>query len=289
MTDLGKRVYWYLQNFFKKRKHLSKMKIMLEVHAAEHCNLNCSGCSHYSPLAEPSFCDTDRLETSLKKLHYFQDIVERFHILGGEPLLNSRLAEIIDLVGKYMDKVPVRIITNGVLLLQPDKLPDGFWEACRRNKVLISVSRYPISLDYDRMAEVCRQQGVDFDIFADRTDKTSHLAWYQWRLNEKGSGCIEYKVRPLKIVRCYRRCLQIVGNRLYPCAQSAYVHHLNKKYGTDFKIKKDDYLEIDKLKDKQQLRRLFLNAVPFCQYCPKTKTITDWKPSRFSREEWVEQ
>ncbi|MBR5637205.1 MAG: hypothetical protein IKW81_09780, partial [Pseudobutyrivibrio sp.] len=66
----------------------------LEYHVADHCNLNCSSCVHFSPLVkEPTFTDFDKLECDLmqlkRKVHYFDAI----RILGGEPLLNDRLSD----------------------------------------------------------------------------------------------------------------------------------------------------------------------------------------------------
>ena len=32
---------------------------VLEVHVVNHCNLNCAGCNHFAPLADPWYIDVD--------------------------------------------------------------------------------------------------------------------------------------------------------------------------------------------------------------------------------------
>ena len=40
----------------------------LEYHITDHCNLNCAGCSHFSPLAKPWFVDPDTFEEEWKEV-----------------------------------------------------------------------------------------------------------------------------------------------------------------------------------------------------------------------------
>ena len=276
----------YLRLFIRNFRKLYKKKIILEVHAAEHCNLKCSSCSHFSPLAEPGFCDTKVLEKCLKKLQYFQDDCEVFNILGGEPLLNPQICEIISLCRKYMDHTEICLVTNGILLLQPDKLPDGFWETCHETGIIINVTRYPIGLDYDKIKTLCLEKKVRLKLDVDRGD--TGTGWLRWRLNEKGGGCRSYKYKIFKANLCQKRCLNIVGERIYPCNRVAHSRYLNKYFGTQFKIRKGDYIEIDKLKNRRQLIKLKMLAVPFCNYCPGEGTRVSWKPTRYEKEEWLE-
>ena len=61
----------------------------LEHHIVDHCNLNCGGCSHFSPLADPWFEDFDTFKKDFLQLY---DIthgnVGVIRLMGGEPLLH---------------------------------------------------------------------------------------------------------------------------------------------------------------------------------------------------------
>ena len=48
---------------------VSKDKIRFIVDIVDHCNLNCKGCGHFSPLAPKSFLDIETFETDLRRLN----------------------------------------------------------------------------------------------------------------------------------------------------------------------------------------------------------------------------
>lgn len=63
-----------------------------EFHLAEHCNLNCIGCTHFSPLAEPEFLEVEDFRNDIERLSYLTGGNARFiNLLGGEPLLHPEI------------------------------------------------------------------------------------------------------------------------------------------------------------------------------------------------------
>ena len=56
--------------------------------------------------------------------------------------------------------------------------------------------------------------------------------------------------------------------KLYPCSPVAFIRHLNKKFNTNFIVAKDDYLDIYKIKNLNEIEE-FLNKprFTFCNYC----------------------
>ena len=83
-------------------------KIYVEI--TNICNLNCSFCSKYNlKKKEMSLQEFDKV---LSKIRQYTDTIY-LHV-KGEPLLHSKLEEILTLTKKY--KVNVRITTNGTLL-----------------------------------------------------------------------------------------------------------------------------------------------------------------------------
>lgn len=68
----------------------------LEFHIADHCNLNCKACEHYSGLVkEPHFPNLKKFTRDFERLHEFIDDIGKIRILGGEPLLNPEVNECI--------------------------------------------------------------------------------------------------------------------------------------------------------------------------------------------------
>ena len=47
---------------------LKRMPMRLEFVVTDYCNLNCRGCTHYSPLAPREFEQLERLSLSMKQL-----------------------------------------------------------------------------------------------------------------------------------------------------------------------------------------------------------------------------
>jgi cyclic pyranopterin phosphate synthase len=86
----------------------------LEVHVVDHCNLDCVGCSHESPLMSRRIENPDRLSRALSELwkYYRAPLVK---LLGGEPLLHPNIDAIIRVV-KARTGARLRLVTNGTLL-----------------------------------------------------------------------------------------------------------------------------------------------------------------------------
>ena len=85
----------------------------LEYHIADHCNLNCKACEHYSGLvSEPHYPDLEKFSSDLCKLHEFIDDIGTIRILGGEPLSQYNLfltAMIIQTVKEHLPQVSIWI------------------------------------------------------------------------------------------------------------------------------------------------------------------------------------
>ena len=113
----------------------------LEFHVADHCNLNCKACEHYSGLVkEPRFTDLKSFTRDLERLHEFIDDIGFIRILGGEPLLNPEINEYIKLSRRLYSQTIIHVVTNGILL---PKMPEDFFETLRRCNAAITISFYP--------------------------------------------------------------------------------------------------------------------------------------------------
>ena len=74
---------------------MNKMRgpfISFEYHLADHCNLNCKGCDHFSPIAETKLTEFTQFKKDINRMsELFEKKAKSIHILGGEPLLNPEI------------------------------------------------------------------------------------------------------------------------------------------------------------------------------------------------------
>jgi cyclic pyranopterin phosphate synthase len=108
----------------------------IEVHVVAHCNLRCRGCNHASPDLAREFVEPEAIREDLAHAVRLGLRSNVLRLLGGEPLLHPKLAEIIRIAREAGISKKIHVVTNGVLL---DRKPPELW-----NEVdLIVVSLYP--------------------------------------------------------------------------------------------------------------------------------------------------
>ena len=71
----------------------------------------------------------------------------RVIFIGGESLLHPRLYDIVRLTAKYVTGEKY-LCTNGVLL---SSMPDKFYQLCAETDTIISITMYPIDLNWDEI------------------------------------------------------------------------------------------------------------------------------------------
>ncbi|MCH5172285.1 MAG: radical SAM protein [Erysipelotrichales bacterium] len=263
--------------------HLLIDTVTLDIHLVEHCNLNCIGCLHYSPIAKKSFLDSRNLESSLKSL-YRKKIYKRFKViqlLGGEPLLHPDICELIKITKKYFPNnyFTIKLVTNGILL---HAMNEEFWEICKNEGITISITVYPIALNYQGLKQLCVSKKVSFEFFGDRRTNGS---WEQTRLKMQNKNNYKLKKNYFKCFYC--NCLQLKDNKIFTCPQSAYIQHLNNRFGLNLNNEKGDFIEIAQLNFITYL--IFrLKSKPFCRYCNVPNNKIKWEQSTKKIEEWVQ-
>ena len=267
-----------IRNAIATARHRLNHPLHIEFNLTDYCNLNCKGCSHYSPLAPKEFENLESVEKSMRKISEAANSqkIEAVFLIGGETLLYPRLIEAMEMARKYFPWAKLSVFTNGLLI---PKMDDEFWQKCRETDAVLAVTRYPVKFDYDAIVEICRQNGVEAEIFGDRGNENS---FFRLPLDpeKKQKGWLSH------FRCCSFGCITVDHGRIFPCSTSACVGHLNNRFGTDFRWVKGDYIEVDELEDVNQILRLRDHPVPFCGYC-KRQTPTPFETSKRVKEEWV--
>ena len=70
--------------------NVDKNQIRFIVDIVDHCNLNCKGCGHFSPLASESFLDIETFENDFmsdEEIDFHQDFFPKIDIIKFTDLL----------------------------------------------------------------------------------------------------------------------------------------------------------------------------------------------------------
>lgn len=262
---------------FRHHKEMKEMPLRLEFIVTDHCNLNCRGCTHYSSLAPREFADPEKMFSEMAHLGTTcGDEISQVYLIGGETLLYPHLPEALDALRRAFPKQEIEIFTNGLAL---GKMSDEFWEAVKRNNAGISITRYPIKFDYDKVENLCREKGVRLSVFSDRGLAES---FFRFPLDPD-----KKQNKRLAHFRCFNRgCVSVVDGYVYPCSISACVKHLNKAAGQHFEHLPGDRIAVKEVKSARQIRRLRDRPVPFCAYCMRPEA-RPYAPSKREAKEWV--
>lgn len=256
------------------------LKSHLEIELCGNCNLNCKGCSHYSPLANNNHLSLQELKDIQPILSKLSSSFRTVRLLGGEPLLNGEINEIIHFIRLTFPNTPISLLTNGILLLNKKfKNNKLFWRTCRECNVEIIVTIYPINLDYTPIEKLSNQYGVPIQILDTRL---GHAKFESFLLDPSRKGS------RMNYFTCFEMdFLQLKDGKLFSCPQAAYVQRLNNKFLTNFKYDKDDYLPLKNIKRKFDLRLFRWKSKSFCKYCYFPRSKFEWEKTKNEDTEWI--
>ena len=254
---------------------------LMEIIILDHCNLNCKGCVHFSPLAEKILYPKENIQNDLKQLSLLTDgCLTNLRIMGGEALLHPDLLEILKTARKYFPKTTINILSNGILL--PTQKQE-FWDICKENNIIVAVTKYPIDLDYDNIEKTANANKVKFIYFTNSKLITKTL----FKIFIDLTGLQDPRQ---KFFNCHRanRSTNFVDGKIYPCPVAACITNFNRKFGTSLELEKGDYLDIYKTKDVKEILAFLSKPIPFCRYCKVTQSHTfPWERSKQDISEWT--
>jgi MoaA/NifB/PqqE/SkfB family radical SAM enzyme len=249
----------------------------VEIHLADHCNLNCKYCSHFSSIADKKFYDLHKFTKDIARLSKITGKnIKKISLLGGEPLLNPKVCEYMSITRQYFPQTAIRLLTNGTLLSSQNNY---FWENLSKNDIKLTISSYPIDIN----REVIEKKAAEFDVkmqyfyFKDEFEKLN--------LDLSGSQKDMFSCQ-----KCFTGgCYNLYEGKLYACPVIAFVKYFNKKFNKNIKVSGGDYIDIYKINSLNEIIKWTYEPKKFCKYC----TPTTSKPWEMSNEhniaEWVSE
>jgi MoaA/NifB/PqqE/SkfB family radical SAM enzyme len=250
----------------------------VQIEIVDHCNLNCKGCNNFSSLAGERFLEPSAFERDMARLSELTKGSLTIHLYGGEPLLHPELLAFIDIARKYFPDTTLKIITNGILLKSQ---PEKFWQSCENNKVVILISSYPINIDIEAIQQLAQKYCVPLEYTFNKSDGMSKFAL-------DISGKQDYKQNH-GLCHYAGRCVSLRDGKIYACNTVSNVKHFNRYFNQNLEITEDDYIDIYKAKNLDEIKNYLRHPIPFCRYCDlkNRDTRIKWAVSRQQIEEWV--
>ncbi|OHB62912.1 MAG: hypothetical protein A2Y76_11525 [Planctomycetes bacterium RBG_13_60_9] len=244
----------------------------MELHLADHCNLNCRGCGHFCPLAPPWYADLQQYRSDMGRLGQLFRNIRTIRLMGGEPLLHPDPAPFIIATRAAFPHAGVQFVTNGILL---PKAPQEFWEACRTTHTDVDVTVYPpMTSRMPDLRSLCDAQGVCLHITR-REDFHAHL-------NLNGDSD-----KRLAFVRCRERyfCPFLQAGRLYTCGVPALVGYFNRQFGREIAADAGIDIHSPKASGRAILRQLN-SPIETCRWCSYDFVPFPWSTSNRLAQEW---
>jgi hypothetical protein len=247
----------------------------LEYHVADHCNLNCKYCTHYSPLVrEPVFADPERVRADLAQVKKYIKDIGVIRILGGEPLLNPRLPEFIRHTRELYPGTLIYVVTNGLLL---ESISEELIAVMRECVAFFHISYYPpMESRIARMQKFLVEKGIAYTItpLIREFNKTQSLS-------ENPDPDFFYGCE-----QAICTCLQ--EGKMAPCYAPYTTKYFNEAFDQELPV--NEGIDIyDEQLSMQELKLRLLIPLDRCRYCVAGRAYP-WEVvgKNSSLEDWVE-
>ncbi len=252
----------------------------LQYHIADHCNMNCVSCSHFSSLVhEEKLMDMSVMERDLKQLKQLVKHIDVIEILGGEPFLNPDWKEYVILTKRFFEYSQVEFITNGTMLW---KLTSEDWAFIKENDVIFRMSLYkPFWNKADGIVALLKEKNIRYSV------NYRVMTRFAYMFLKEPKGTAEDNR-----INCASDCFQLYYGKMTPCSRMMYIHFFNDYFKTDYpeEAAVESVYDID---DYEQLLKKIKRPMALCQFCNihlKNQVFQGWDNNHSCNEDikkWI--
>jgi organic radical activating enzyme len=257
-----------------------KEHFKFEINLADQCNLNCQMCDHFSNISPVVFVDVDVFDRDFRRMSELCGSgIAGIELLGGEPLLHPRIAELMEMARNYFTETgAINIWTNGLLL---KSMNSDFWKSCGENAIQVHLTKYPVDIDVDGCRAVAARHGVLITVEFDDCEKMS----YKPKLDPSGSQ----PVYSHAYCAALNNCRVLKNGRMFNCPSSAYIDIFNDYFGWNFRHAESDSVDIYRITTYEELAEFTTRRSAFCSYCvlEGRGELSDWRRSSRTIEEYL--
>lgn len=264
LKSLGyKRIFWYNTNVGERRPEYGNVFLtdcmdwgecvlpQVEMHVVDCCNLNCRGCTHFSPIFSNRIPDINDRLRDVEKLKTLFSHIAVFNILGGEPLLNPQLNQYICKIRDILPQTHIVLVTNGLLI---PRIEEELLACIRDNHVLVSISEYePTHKIINQITERLQECGITYRLRPfDRKQKFN-----------KPLSLSDNSIYKLKCIS--DGCVNLYEGKISRCPTLMYINQFNKVFHTD--LPDEGIIDLYSVRDGNELLNMLQQKVPLCRHC----------------------
>lgn len=277
ILPVAKKSIKKVRRSIKRAISLYKLELeYLEFNLTDHCNLNCKGCSHFSPIANKNYASVNQHERDLRKLGQLFRNIQTIRLLGGEPLLHPDVASFMVKTREAFPRSTIRLVTNGLLL---PRASQEFYKTCKETKTIIDLIVYPpLRNRLTNNLYLLKTKGVDFKII--------EVENFSAFLNLKGNSS---KKKALDSCRSkFGYCPFLHNGHIYHCAVSALVENFNKRFNYNISLDKGINIHSTKLSGHSIIKKLNV-PIETCRWCSEENILFPWEISNRTIDDWDAQ
>jgi organic radical activating enzyme len=247
--------------------------LKFEVHLTDKCNLNCAGCIHFSSLCkESNLLDINSFENDCRRISQLTNgKISNILLLGGEPLLHPDVNDFLALTRKYFHEINIsnqtgiiELVTNGILLHEQS---DDFWTACKNNNIRIVISDYPVKIKEEIIREKAMKFNVELKMYKEKRQSKEPGSANQWVKIPIDTNGLHDNRRSFGKCFLAGNCFQLVNGKIFKCARIAYINYFNAAFDKQLKPDENDYVDIYKIENIDEILYLLTKPASFCRYC----------------------
>lgn len=247
-----------IENFFNK----SELNIpQIEFCLTTRCTLKCKDCCALMPLFNSERTHhidmtIEEFQKTIRQLTENVNCIRKLIILGGEPLLNPKITQMLEYAASINNIHQISIVSNGTIVPNTNIINT----LKNSNKIFFYMSNYaqnsnlaPI-LKYDKIKSVLKENGLKYQIL-------ENWNWFkEYGFSKTKSDKNDSKNR---FNNCYRtKCLQTLDRKIDICSKAFTGRNLSL-------INTKDYIDLETTKNlKQDLINFYKKElIDACEYC----------------------
>lgn len=270
-----------MENYSESRRLTPQKYLRMEISLAEHCNLNCKYCSHFSSIAEKEFLNIDQYEKDMKRMsELLGGKSDKIYLLGGEPLLYPEIIRCMEITRECFNFSRIILLTNGLLI---PKMTKEFWEACRNNKIVIEITKYPIAFEYDKAFQKLEEERIECQYMR---DSDVSCTFDKYRLDLEGNQDPYFSFTHCSMAN---QCHLLKKGKIYTCSVIGCIEHFNKKFGCELDVNENDYVDIYQVKSGDEMLKRLSRPADFCRFCNVKERVRNlpFEISKREIQEWT--
>lgn len=175
--------------------------------------------------------------------------------MGGEPLLNPKLKDFIQITRSIFKDAMLKVVTNGLLI---DKVDESLFDVMRENHCEFDISLYkPTNKMKHKIQAICDLYGVEYSISSLISEffKVEDISGKQNK-NNSFDLCMS------------KRCTFLRNGKISVCGIPQLIGTLNDAFGTEIYPSEQDIIDLyDKSLSGKDLIDRLNHPMDICRYC----------------------